>query len=105
MTTKRHTRNVSAGGNHWLGVRLVGSRNNRDGIGAQVRVMLPDGTTLHNHATTSVGYASSSESVVHFGLGKSDLVQEIEVRWPGGSTRKVYGMKPDTIITIREGDK
>ena len=98
-------RNVSAGGNHWLGVRLVGSRNNRDGIGAQVRVMLPDGTTLHNHATTSVGYASSSESVVHFGLGKSDLVQEIEVRWPGGSTRKVYGMKPDTIITIREGDK
>src|SRR5207302_9732167 len=39
-------RNVTAGDNHWLGVRLVGSRSNRDGLGAQVRVMLPDGTAL-----------------------------------------------------------
>src|SRR5205085_9146788 len=60
-------RNVTAGDNHWLGVRLVGSRSNRDGLGAQVRVMLPDGMALYNHATTSVGYASSSEPIVRFG--------------------------------------
>jgi hypothetical protein len=95
-------RNVSAGGNHWLGVRLVGSGNNREGLGAQIRVTLPDGTMLYNHATTSVGYASSSEAIVRFGLGKSNSVKQIEVRWPGGSPQTLSGMKPDQVITIRE---
>jgi len=95
-------RNITAGDNHWLEVRLAGSRNNRDGLGAQVRIVLADGTTLYNHATTSVGYASSSEPLVRFGLGKCDFVKEIEVRWPCGTFQKVSDIKPDRLITIRE---
>jgi enediyne biosynthesis protein E4 len=95
--------NVSGGNNHWLAVRLVGSRSNRDGLGALVRVTLPDGTALWNHATTSVGYASSSEPVVRFGLGKFDFAREIEVRWPGtGTAQKLAVVKADRLVTVQE---
>ena len=61
-------RNASRSSNHWLGVRLTGRRSNRDGLGASVRLFLPDGRTLHNHATTAVGYASSSERIGRSGM-------------------------------------
>ena len=62
-------RNVTAGAGHWLAIRLRGTKSNRQGLGAVVCVTLPDGRTLYGHATTSVGYASSSEPLVRFGLG------------------------------------
>ena len=62
-------RNVTAGAGHWLAIRLKGTKSNRQGLGAVVRVTLPDGRALYGEATTSVGYASSSEPLVRFGLG------------------------------------
>ena len=62
-------RNVSPGPAHWLALKLVGTRSNRQGLGAAVHLTLPDDRNLYNHATTSVGYASSSEPLVRFGLG------------------------------------
>lgn len=96
--------NVSGGGNHWLAVKLVGTSNNsnRDGLGAEVLVTLPNGTKLYNHATTSVGYASSSEPVVRFGLGKFDVAQRIDVRWPNGISQQISTVKADRVVTIRE---
>jgi enediyne biosynthesis protein E4 len=95
-------RNVSSNSGHWLGVKLIGTKSNRDGIGARVRITLPDGSFEYNHATTSVGYASSSELIVRFGLGVYDRVKEIEIHWPSGTVQKVDGVKADRIVVLRE---
>ncbi|HKW98020.1 MAG TPA: CRTAC1 family protein [Bryobacteraceae bacterium] len=97
--------NTSEGKNHWIAVRLIGSKSNRDGLGALVQVTLPDGNKLYNQATTSIGYASSSEPFVRFGLGKVDRATEIEVRWPGGGTQRLENVKADQLIIVRETDQ
>src|ERR1035437_618861 len=94
--------NITAGAGHWLAVRLRGTRSNRQGLGAVVSVTLPDGRALYGHATTSVGYASSSEPLVRFGLGPHTTVKQVEVRWPGGGSQKVINVKGDRIIDIVE---
>ena len=76
-------RNVTAGAGHWLAVRLKGTKSNRQGLGAVVRVTLPDGRALYGEATTSVGYASSSEPLVRFGLGPHADVKQVEVQVAG----------------------
>jgi hypothetical protein len=95
-------RNVSPAPGHWLAIRLVGARSNRDGLGARVRLTLPNGSIRYNHATTSVGYASSSEPLVRFGLGPYDVVKEIEIHWPGGRAQRVASVKANQVITVRE---
>jgi hypothetical protein len=95
-------RNVSSNQNHWLLLQLVGSRSNRSGLGAQVRLVDGAGRTQWNHATTSVGYASSSDSRVHFGLGDSSTVRELEVRWPSGIRQVLHDIKVDRVLTIKE---
>jgi hypothetical protein len=95
-------RNVSPGPAHWIALRLLGTQSNREGLGARVKLTLPNGRVLYNHATTSVGYGSSSEPLVRFGLGPYQGVSEIEVRWPGGRSQKVRDLAADRIVTIRE---
>jgi hypothetical protein len=94
--------NVSAPQAHWLVLRLVGTRSNRDGLGARVRLTLPNGGVRYNRATTSVGYASSSEPLVRFGLGTYDTAKEIEIRWPGGRIQTLESVGADRVLTIRE---
>jgi hypothetical protein len=94
-------RNVSPA-QHWLAIRLHGTRSNRQGLGAEVRVTLPDGRTLQGHATTSVGYASSSEALVRFGLGANTTVSRIEVHWPGAGTQQLTNVKADRVLDIEE---
>jgi enediyne biosynthesis protein E4 len=95
-------RNISAGGNHWILLRLVGTKSNRMGIGAQVRLTTEDGRSQWNEVTTAVGYASSSDSRVHFGLGQAARIREIEIRWPSGIKQVVHDVAADQIMTIRE---
>ncbi len=78
--------NTSPGAGHWLGVRLQGTRSNRDGIGARIKVTTRSGVQ-YNHMTTAVGYASSSYGPVHFGRGPDDTAQCLglrEARLQGG---------------------
>jgi hypothetical protein len=72
------------------------------GLGAQLRLVDDAGRAQWNEATTSVGYASSSDSRVHFGLGASKLVRELEVRWPSGTRQLLHGVKADQILTVKE---
>jgi hypothetical protein len=88
--------------NHWLKLKLIGVRSNRDGIGARVKLRTADGRVQFNHVTTSVGYASSSSPLVHFGLGKERLVKSIEIRWPSGTVQTLRGLKVDQLFTIKE---
>lgn len=94
--------NTTTGTGHWLAVQLVGTKSNRDGLGARITVTRMDGTKLYNHATTSVGYASGSEKLVRFGLGSDVKVKAIEVTWPSGIVQKLENVVGDNIIQIRE---
>lgn len=95
-------RNESTSEKHWLKLKLTGIRSNRDGIGAKIKLEMADGKTQFNHVTTSVGYASSSSRIVHFGLGKETAVKRIEIRWPSGIVQTLRDVKSDQLLEIKE---
>ena len=94
--------NTSPGGNHWLMLKLIGRRSNRMGIGAKIRVTTADGSVRYNHATTSTGYACSSDPRVHFGLGASAMAKEVRIDWPSGSHQALLNVAADRIVTVTE---
>jgi hypothetical protein len=89
--------NVSPGGNSWAAVRLTGTKSNRDGIGARVRI-----GAQHNHMTSSAGYISSSHGPVHFGAGQAQRVERVEVRWPSGVVQAIEDVAFNQVLQIRE---
>jgi hypothetical protein len=89
--------NDSATANHWLIVRPIGSKSNRDGIGARVLV----GDQVRT-MTTAIGYASSSHAGVHFGLGATTEVPRIEVQWPSGAKQVLEHVKADQVVEVKE---
>ncbi len=93
--------NVSPGAGHWIGLRLVGTRSNRDGIGAMVHIATAAGEQW-NRVTTAVGYASASDPIVHFGLGRETTVRSIEIAWPSGVKQRMTNVAADRYLTIRE---
>jgi hypothetical protein len=95
-------RNVSENHNHWILLKLVGTKSNRMGLGARIRVTTGDGQKQYNEATTSTGYAASSDPRVHFGLGAFNVVREIEIRWPSGIRQVLENVPADRIVTVRE---
>lgn len=94
-------RNVMAAQNHWLGLKLVGTKSSRDAVGARVTVRA-GATTQVNHVTTAVGYASSSEAAIHFGLGKSGVAARVEIEWPSGARQTLENVRADRYLTVRE---
>ncbi len=93
--------NRSAKGAHWLDVQLRGVKSNRDGIGARVKIVAKGGTQ-YNHMTTSVGYASSSDGPVHFGLGQDTGAELVEIRWPSGRVQTLHDVPGDQILKVTE---
>ena len=97
--------NISENKNHWILLKLVGTKSNRMGIGAQIHITMEDGKSQWNEVTTAVGYASSSDSRVHFGLGKNERIKEVEIRWPSGIKQVLQDVSVDRILTIEEPPK
>jgi hypothetical protein len=97
-------RNITQTHNHWILLKLVGTKSNRMGIGAQIRITTDDGRKLYNEATTSTGYAASSDPRVHFGLADSRLIREIEIRWPSGTRQLLHDVSADRIMVVTEPD-
>jgi enediyne biosynthesis protein E4 len=94
--------NVSSARNHWILLKLVGTRSNRMAIGAQIHIVTPDNRSQWNEVTTATGYASSSDSRVHFGLGTNLRIKEIEIRWPSGIQQTLHDVAADQIFTVEE---
>ena len=90
--------------NHWITLRLIGHKSNRDGIGAQVKLVSAQGSQWAT-VTTASGYLSSSDRRVHFGLGSDDVVKRIEIRWPSGIQQILDSVKGDQQVTIDEPAK
>jgi enediyne biosynthesis protein E4 len=95
-------RNVSSGNAHWLALKLTGTKSNRDGIGSTIRLELSDGRILHNQVTTSVGYASSSELPVRFGLGSLTQAKRVLIHWPSGRLQELFNVPSDRVLEVRE---
>jgi hypothetical protein len=97
--------NITETGNHWILLKLAGTKSNRMGIGAQIKITAEDGSMQWNEVTTAVGYASSSDPRVHFGLGKNKKIKEIEIRWPSGIRQVLHDQEVDRILGIEEPAK
>jgi enediyne biosynthesis protein E4 len=97
-------RNTTTDAGQWLAFKLRGRQSNREGLGARVAVTLPDGRVLYNHAVSSVGYASTSEPLVRFGLGASTSVTKAVIRWPSGRTQTLTAIQPGQVLQVDEKD-
>jgi enediyne biosynthesis protein E4 len=96
--------NQTESSNHWITLNLVGTKSNRDGIGAQVKISTANGDQFAT-VTTSSSYQSSSDKRPHFGLGSADSIREIEIRWPSGIRQMIKDVKADQILKITEAEK
>jgi hypothetical protein len=91
-----------------LKVRTIGTKSNRSGIGARLRcVTHPAGETKPHAQIDEVrsggGYFSQNDLRVHFGIGKAEKVDVLEIRWPSGLVEKVENIKPNQVIYVKEG--
>jgi len=97
--------NRSPTAGHWLEVALQGTRSNRDGIGARIKVVTKSVGAQYNHMTTSVGYASSSAGPVHFGLGPDARAESVEIVWPSGAVQILRDVNGDRILKVKEPER
>jgi hypothetical protein len=89
--------NVSPQAGHWIELRLTGTKSNRDGIGAKVKI-----GAQYLEAATTAGYASSGDGPLHFGLGEVAKVPKIEIRWPGGMLQTLTGVESNQVLAVSE---
>ena len=93
--------NETASQNHWLLLKLVGHKSNRDAIGAEVKLVTAKGPQFAT-VSTAGSYLSSSDKRVHFGLGSESVAQSIEIRWPSGILQTLKNVPGDQILTVDE---
>ena len=96
-------------GNNWVKIRTIGTKSNRSGIGARlVCVTHPPGEAKAHQQIDEVrsggGYFSQSDLRVHFGLGKAEKVDSLEIHWPSGQVDTIKNIKPNQVIYVKEGD-
>ena len=96
-----HNETKTAG--NWLEVTLMGTKSNRDGQGAIVTVETSEHATLMRQCSTSGSYLSASDRRVHFGLGKTNSVMVLTVKWPDGHVDTYHGISVNKMETIKEG--
>jgi len=98
----------SSSGNNWIKVKLIGTKSNRSGIGARVSctAIFPGESKPHrqiDEVRSGGGYFSQSDLRVHFGLGKAQKVDLLEIRWPSGQVETVKDLAVNRLVTIKEG--
>ncbi|HYW38304.1 MAG TPA: CRTAC1 family protein [Terriglobales bacterium] len=96
-------------GNNWIKVRTIGKKSNRSGIGARLKCVtrVPGEAKPHqqiDEVRSGGGYFSQSDLRVHFGLGKAEKVEVLEVRWPSGQVDTLKDVKPNQVVYVKEGE-
>jgi len=94
-------RNNGGNANHWLEILLIGTKSNRDGVGARVNLRAGD-LVLYDQRKGGMSYQSAQDPRLHFGLRAQTKVDSLEVIWPSGTTTKLANLKADQIIAIKE---
>ena len=95
-------RNDGGNRNHWVEIRLVGTRSNRDGIGAKVQIVA-HGIRQTDEAKGGMSYQAAHDPRLHFGLGHATQISLVTVVWPSGAVTKLTDVPVDRCITIKEG--
>ena len=98
----------SASGNNWIKVKLIGTKSNRSGIGARVSctATFPDESKPHrqiDEVRSGGGYFSQSDLRIHFGLGKAQKVDVLDIHWPSGQVDTLKDLPANQLVTVREG--
>jgi enediyne biosynthesis protein E4 len=93
---------------NWLKIKTIGTKSNRSGIGARLRcVTHPPGETKPHQQIDEVrsggSYISQNDLRVHFGIGKAEKVELLEIRWPSGAVDTLKDVKPNQLIVVKEG--
>jgi hypothetical protein len=96
--------NDSPGESHWLELRLEGTKSNRDGIGARIK-LVAGGSAQYGDVAFAAGYASSSAGPVHFGLGPAKRAELVEIRWPSGIVQTLQDIAADQMVRVKEAVK
>lgn len=94
-------RNNKGNQNNWITLNLAGTSGNRDGIGARVK-LTSGGKVQTEQRKSTTGYLSQNDPRVHFGLGSSEMVEKIEIKWPSGKIQVLENVKPNQILTVTE---
>ena len=94
--------NASERGAHWLVVKTMGRRSNRQGLGAKIHIRDDSGREQWGHVTTSGSYLSANDPRVHFGLGASNRLEWVRVDWPSGVQQELKDVEADQILEVTE---
>jgi len=94
-------RNNKGNQNNWIMLSLTGTSGNRDGIGARIKITSGGKTQLAQRKTTT-GYLSQNDPRIHFGLGKNQIVDKIEIIWPSGKTQTLENINANQILEVKE---
>jgi hypothetical protein len=95
-------RNDGGNANNWLTVQLVGTKSNRDGIGASLK-LTSEGFVEVEQAKGGMSYMSASDPRIHFGLGKRGKIASLEIKWSSGQVDRLTNVPINQIITVKEG--
>jgi len=95
-------RNDGGNTNHWLTIFLIGTKSNRDGIGASLKLS-SQGFVEVEQAKGGMSYMSASDPRIHFGLGKRTKIDSLEITWPSGQIDKLPNVAIDQIVVVKEG--
>ncbi|HEV2351582.1 MAG TPA: CRTAC1 family protein [Terriglobia bacterium] len=95
-------RNDGGNKNHWLEIFLVGTKSNRDGVGARVKVVAGN-LTLYDQRKGGMSYQSAQDPRLHFGLGKEETIESVTIQWPSGMATNLGHLPANRIITVQEG--
>ena len=95
-------RNDGGNANHWLEILLIGTKSNRDAVGARVKLTAGD-LVQYEQRKGGMSYQSAQDPRLHFGLGRHAEVDELEVEWPSGIVTKLGKLQADQIIAVKEG--
>lgn len=95
-------RNKDGNGSHWLEIFLIGTRSNRDGVGARVKVVA-GGLAQYDQRKGGMSYQSAQDPRLHFGLSAQSTVDEIEIQWPSGRVDRMGNIPADQVVTLKEG--
>ena len=95
-------RNDGGNANNWLEVMLVGTKSNRDGVGAALK-LVSEGFTEYQQRKGGMSYMSAQDPRIHFGLGKRKSIESLEITWPSGIVDKLTKVPINEIITVKEG--
>src|SRR5215510_1507761 len=88
--------------NNWIKIKLVGVKSNRDGIGARIKCVTENGSQI-DEVRSGGSYYSQNDLRIHFGLGKNQRVESLEINWPSGKVDKFQNLAANQLVVVKEG--